>query len=145
MTTAASSCRTYIVYEHALFAQGVRSVLEAQDGVQIVGMEKDIGKALKAVRSLQPDVVLLEEPSLKKTHWPFLQLATTGRVVTLSLDNAFATVYDQRRFVASDAAELAKAIRGNGNRKPQQVLATREREGKAKKGSRPAGRRTVGS
>jgi DNA-binding NarL/FixJ family response regulator len=145
MTIAASPCRTYIVYEHALFAQGVRSVLEAQDGVQIVGMEKDIGKALKAVRSLRPEVVLLEEPSLKETHWPFLQLATTGRVVTLSLDHAFATVYDQERFPASDPAELAKAIRGNGKPKPQPVPATGQKEGKTKKGPRPAGRRAVRS
>ena len=145
MTIATSPCRTYIVYQHALFAEGVRSVLEEQNGVQIVGMEKDIGKALKAVRSLRPEVVLLEEPSSKKAQWPFLQLATAGRVVTLSLDHAFATVYDQERFPASDPAELAKAIRGNGKRKPQPVLATRQEEGKAKKGPRPAGRRAVGS
>jgi DNA-binding NarL/FixJ family response regulator len=119
MTIAASPCRTYIVYSHALFAQGVRSVLEKQDGVQIVGMEKNIGKALKAVRSLRPEVVLLEEPSANKAQWPFLQLTTTGRVVTLSLDHAFATVYDQRRIPASDPVRLANAIRGTGRRQQE--------------------------
>ena len=137
MTVAAAPCRTYIVYHHALFAQGVRSVLEAQNGVQIVGMEKDIGKALKAVRSLRPEVVLLEELSAKKAQWPFLQLATAGRVVTLSLDHAFATVYDQRRIPASDPIRLAKAIRGTDKGKPSQVPTPGLQQGKAAKGSRP--------
>jgi hypothetical protein len=138
MTVAGAPCRTYIVYHHALFAQGVRSVLEKQNGAQIVGMEKDIGKALKAVRSLRPEVVLLEEPSANKAQWPFLQLATTGRVVTLSLDHAFATVYDQRRIAASNPVRLAKAIRGTDKGKPSQVPTVDPQQGKAAKVSRPA-------
>ena len=93
MATAASPCRTYIVYHSGLFAQGVRSVLEAQNGVQIVGMENDVGKALKAVRSLRPEVILVEEPTEKNAEWPLLKLAGAGRLVTLSLDHGFATVY----------------------------------------------------
>jgi DNA-binding NarL/FixJ family response regulator len=145
MTIAASPCRTYIVYHHALFAQGVRSVLEAQDGVQIVGMEKNIGKALKAVRSLRPEVVLFEEPSASKAQWPFLQLATNGRVVTLSLDHAFATVYDQCRIPASDPADLAKAIRGGGKRKQFAVQKPRSQSGTAAKATQPARRRRTDS
>jgi len=107
-------CRAYIVYRHALFALGVRSVLEKESGVQIVGMEENIGRALKAVRSLQPEVVIVEEPTEKNAQWPFLKLAAAARVVTLSLDHAFATVYDQRRIPASDPAELIRAIQGGG-------------------------------
>ena len=121
MTIAASPCRTYIVYQHALFAQGVLSVLEKQNGVQIVGMESDVGKALKAVRSLRPEVLLVEEPTKENAQWPLLQLAAAGRVVTLSLDHGFATVYDQHRIPASDPAELVKAILGVRKGKQSQV------------------------
>ena len=117
MVTAVSPCRAYIVYRNQLFAKGVRSVLEAKSAVQIVGMEEDIGKALKAVRSLRPDVVLLEEPSEKEARWPFLKLAAVARVVTLSLDHGFATVYDQHRVPAFDPAELIRAIRGGGRQR----------------------------
>ena len=141
MTIAASPCRTYVVYSHALFAQGVRSLLEKQNGVQIVGMEKDIGKALKAVRSLRPEVLLLEEPSANKAQWPFLKLATTGRVVTLSLDHTFATVYDQRRIPASDPVRLAKAIRGTLKRKQSKGPTPDPQQGKAAMGSRGAATR----
>jgi DNA-binding NarL/FixJ family response regulator len=119
MMIAAAPCRTYIVYHHGLFAQGVRSVLEAQRAVQVVGMESDVGKALKAVQSLQPEVIILEECTGK--HQPmrlgaFLLGATGGRVVTLSLDHDAATVYQRNRMAATDPANLVQAIQGVGKR-----------------------------
>jgi DNA-binding NarL/FixJ family response regulator len=113
MMTAASPCRTYIVYHHGLFAQGVRSVLEARRAVQIVGMESDVARALKAVHTLKPEVMIVEESTGK--HQPmhlgaFLYSATGGRVVTLSLDYDSATVYQRNRMAATDHADLVKAI-----------------------------------
>jgi DNA-binding NarL/FixJ family response regulator len=119
ITAASSPCRMYIVYNHGLFAQGVRSILEKQSGVQIVGMESNGAKALKAVRSLRPEVILVEEPTKNDARWPFLQLAVAGRVVTLSLEHPFATVHDQHRIPASDPADLVKAIRGARSREQQ--------------------------
>jgi chemotaxis response regulator CheB len=117
MMTASSPCRTYIVYHHGLFAQGVRSVLDKQSGVQIVGMESDVGKALKAAHSLKPEVIILEECTGK--HQPmrlgaFLHSAAGGRVVTLSLDHESATVYQRNHMAATDSADLVKAIQGVG-------------------------------
>lgn len=114
----ATPCRTYIVYHSGLFAQGVRSVLEQDNSVQIVGMERNVAKALTAVRSLHPDVILVEEPTEHWGKWPFLQLAAAGRIVTLSLDHAYATVYDQHRIAATDPADLVKAIRGAASTHP---------------------------
>ena len=48
---------------------------------------------------------------------PFLAGATAGRVVTLSLDHGFATVYNRRRVTATGPADLVKAIRGVGKSK----------------------------
>ncbi len=109
-----SPCRTYIVYRHELFAQGVRSVLAQQSGVQILGMENDVARAIKAVRALRPEVILVEEPTEHWGKWPFLQLAAAGRIVTLSLDHEFATIYDEHRIAAADPADLVKAITGVG-------------------------------
>ena len=144
MMTAASPCRTYIVYHHGLFAQGVRSILETRRAVKIVGMESDVGKALEAVRSLQPEVIIVEECTGK--HQPmrlgaFLHSATGGRVVTLSLDHDSATVYQRNRMAATDPADLVKAIQGVGKRKKSQVAAPDTKRGKAAKGTRPAAAR----
>ena len=120
MSAAPSSpCRTYIVYHHGLFAQGVRSVLENRRAVQIVGMERDVARALKAVQSLQPEVIIVEESTGK--HQPmrlgaFLNGSTGCRVVTLSLNHEFATVYNRNRMAATDPVDLVKAIQGVGKR-----------------------------
>lgn len=115
MINADPPCRTYIVYENGLFAQGVRNVLEEQCGVKVVGMESDMAKALKAVRSLQPEVIVVEECTgahQRMRLGALLHSATAGRVVTLSLDHAFATVYQRNRIPATDLSELVGAIKG---------------------------------
>lgn len=117
MMIATSPCRAYIVYHHGLFAQGVRSVLEARGAVEVVGMESDVGKALKAVQSLQPEVIIVEECTGKHQGMrlgAFLRSATGGRVVTLSLDHDSATVYQCNRITATDLGELVRAIQGVG-------------------------------
>jgi len=130
MTHAAAPCRTYIVYHHGLFAQGVRSVLEAQGGLEIVGMESDVGKALKAVQSLQPEVIIVEECT--GTHQrmrlgAMMHSASAGRVVTLSLDHEFATVYQRNRMAAVDSADLVRVIQGVGK---QHIPGPDQRPGK---------------
>lgn len=113
-------CRTYIVYRHALFFRGVRSILEDRRSVQIVGTESDFDKALKAVRSLQPEVIIVEEPT--RTHQSmrlgaFLHAAGASRIVTLSLDHSFATVYERSRVAAAEPSDLVEAILGTGKQR----------------------------
>ena len=115
MINADPPCRTYIVYENGLFAQGVRSVLEEQCAVKVVGMESDVAKALKAVRSLQPEVIIVEECTgahQRMRLGALLHSAAAGRVVTLSLDHAFATVYQRNRIPATDLGELVRVVKG---------------------------------
>jgi DNA-binding NarL/FixJ family response regulator len=115
MLMPASPCRTYIVYQHGLFAEGLRSVLEHESPAEVVGMERDLAKALAAVAALQPEVVIVEESDEagQPTHpEAFLETAGVDRVVALSLDHGFATVYDRHRLSAPDPAALIKAIQG---------------------------------
>ena len=50
--------RVFIVDDHELFRSGVRS--ELRDDLEIVGDAGTVGEAIAAIRSLQPDVVLLD-------------------------------------------------------------------------------------
>jgi DNA-binding NarL/FixJ family response regulator len=50
--------RVFIVDDHELFRSGVRS--ELQDEIEIVGDAGTVGEAIAAIRSLRPDVVLLD-------------------------------------------------------------------------------------
>jgi len=113
-------CRTYILYHHALFAHGVRSLLEKEHSVQIVGMESDMARAVKAVSSLHPEVILVEESGDLGETWPFFELAAAGRIVTFSIDHGYATVYNHHRSLASEPADLVQAIRGARARETRQ-------------------------
>ena len=111
----AAKCRIYIIFHHALFAQGIRSLLRGRRTIQIVGMESDQGKAMEAVRSLRPEVIIVEEsdagvqsPSLEA----ILRRHPTGRVVALDLDHNYATVYDRHQVTTAQPADLINAIRG---------------------------------
>ena len=94
-------------------------------------------------------VVIVEESTGKNQPMrlgAFLNGSTGCRVVTLSLNHEFATVYHRNRMAATDPAELVKAIRGNGKRKQSQVAGPYPQQGKVAKATRPAaGRRSMTS
>jgi DNA-binding NarL/FixJ family response regulator len=49
-----------IVDDHPLFLQGLRRVLETEDGIRVIGAATDGEEALELARQLLPDVVLLD-------------------------------------------------------------------------------------
>ncbi len=107
--------KIYILFRHALFAQGIRSLLHGRRAIQVVGMESDPAKALEAVGALRPEVVIVEESDAgiqSPTLGAILERHPAGRVVALDLDHNFATVYDRHRIITTQPADLVKAIRG---------------------------------
>lgn len=128
-------CRIYIVYHHALFAQGIRSLLRGRPAMRVIGMQSDVGKAVEAVDGLRPEVIIVEESDAgvqSPTLGAILERHPTGRVVTLDLDHNFATVYDRHRVITTQPAHLVKAIRGEfrdrGNPRPGRAArASRQR------------------
>lgn len=49
-----------IVDDHALFRQGLRHILELEGGFTVVGEASDGSEAVQIVRTLQPDIVLMD-------------------------------------------------------------------------------------
>ena len=89
--------RVFICEDHALFREGVRAILRAQPGLEVVGEASNGRDALQRVRQLRPDVVLmdLELPELSG-------LEATRRVVESGVGARVLvlTLYDEEEIVA---------------------------------------------
>lgn len=55
-----SEIRVLLADDHSLFREGLRSLLEDQDDIQIIGEAEDGLEAIKLVSKLQPTVVLMD-------------------------------------------------------------------------------------
>ncbi|MCA9739736.1 MAG: response regulator transcription factor [Gemmatimonadota bacterium] len=52
--------RVLLADDHAMFRAGLKALLEAESGIQVVGEAADGDAAIDAVRSLRPDVVIMD-------------------------------------------------------------------------------------
>jgi DNA-binding NarL/FixJ family response regulator len=52
--------RVLLVDDHAVVREGLRTFLELQDGIEVVGEAEDGDEALAAVERLEPDVILMD-------------------------------------------------------------------------------------
>jgi DNA-binding NarL/FixJ family response regulator len=57
---ASHAISVLIVDDHPLFRDGLQKALELEDDIVVLGQSKDGEEALKAARTLRPDVVLLD-------------------------------------------------------------------------------------
>ena len=134
MPSTRTVTKVHIIFNHALFGQGVRSLLRGRRAIKIVGMGKDEAESLKAMDALHPEVIIIEErnggigPSTLGT---ILQRPGAGRVVALNIDHNHATVYDRRPFVITNSEDLVDAIR-TGRGALESTCLARGRVGTAK-------------
>jgi len=101
------SRRVLIASSHALFGQGLRSLLRERKeaDVEIVGMVSNLEEALQALDRLNPDLIIVDYDDKKLNRDEFLARFVEGekklRVVLLSLQSAQeAIVYDRRTMAA---------------------------------------------
>jgi len=104
--------RVLIASSHALFGQGLRSLLEKQQqgNVEIVGLVSNLEEAIQALEKEEPDLVIVDYDDRSLNRDEFLAHFVEGekklRVVLLSLqgsDNAL--IYDRRTLAASQIDE----------------------------------------
>ena len=83
--------RVLVVDDHAILRDGIRSLLESQDDILVVGEAGDGSEALEATGTLLPDIVLMAGYVLKRS----------GRREML---NAIRQVHEQGIFLSGDIA-----------------------------------------
>ena len=114
--------RVVIADDHAVVRTGLKMVLDAEEGIEVVAEAGDVEAALRAVRAYHPDVLVLDlnmpgEPSLQAIP-RFLEQAPETAIVVLTMqqDPAFAREAlrsGARGYVLKEAAdaELVQAVR----------------------------------
>ena len=101
--------RVLIASNHALFGQGLRSLLQERkrSDVEIVGIVSNLEETLRALDRLDPDLILVDYDDESLNREEFLTRFVEGekklRVVLLSLQSAQqAIVYDRRTMAAAE-------------------------------------------
>jgi len=90
-TDAATVVRIVLADDHAIVRRGVRMVLEAHDGFEVVAEAGDVGAALRKVRGYKPDVLVLDVsmpggPSLAAIP-SFLEASPATAIVVLTMED----------------------------------------------------------
>ncbi|MGC1363901.1 MAG: response regulator transcription factor [Silvibacterium sp.] len=57
---AGKPCRILIADDHAMFREGLRRLLEAEPGFEVIGEAEGAEEAIHAARDLDPDIILLD-------------------------------------------------------------------------------------
>jgi two-component system response regulator NreC len=118
----AETIRVVIADDHAVVRSGLRMVLDAEDGIEVVAEAGEVDAASRAVRAYHPHVLVLDlnmpgEPSLEAIPRFVEQMPETAIVVlTMQQDPAFAREAlraGARGYVLKEAAdaELVQAVR----------------------------------
>jgi YesN/AraC family two-component response regulator len=58
--------RVLVVDDQQLMREGIASLLRIQDGIEIIGTAANGQEALEQAMSLQPDVILMDVPSMTR-------------------------------------------------------------------------------
>lgn len=117
-----SSVRVLLVDDHALVRAGLRALIQAFDGFEVVAEAGDGREAMRLARQLEPDVVVMDltMPGLNGLDATvrILQEVKTTQVVVLSMHTAENYVLEALRagaagYVVKDAAvdDLERALR----------------------------------
>lgn len=102
--------RVFILCATCLFAKGLECLLKDRGEVELVGVSSTGPKALARIRSLQPDVVIVEagkrmpEPCLLVRR--LLREQPQVRVVQVSLKDCNGTLYTGSRFIMVQPQDL---------------------------------------
>ena len=123
-TSTSTSTRIFMLSSQPLFSQGVESLLRGKAGLEIVGREADPTKAVAWIRTLKPDVVIVDSKDLASA--PFSLVACllkedeNVRIIALSLENQTIRVYhgEQRHALTVDdlIAAIAEDAHSQANR-----------------------------
>jgi len=106
--------RVFILSSHPLLSQGVESLLRQETGLDIVGRETDVDKAIGRIKELQPDVVIVDGSNpacdLTPAVLRILREGVGAKVIGLNLQDNTMCIYRGEQRVVKEVKDLVEAI-----------------------------------
>lgn len=112
----ARSCRVLIVFDTPLFAAGLKSLLDAEEGMEVRSCDAAAFKGAQTLSTFRPDVLIAEDNlSLSREHSEYAY-HNVPTVIRLSLHNRSMRVCRWQQIRSAGTRDLLRAIR---SRRPQ--------------------------
>ena len=106
--------RIFMFSTHPLFGRGVESLLRRETGLEIVGRETDVDKAMERIKELRPDVVILDsgDPACDPTPavMRILREGVGTKVIGLNLQDNTVCIYRGEQRVVKEVKDLLEAM-----------------------------------
>ena len=92
-----SNIRVLLTDDHTLFRQGIRTLLEAEPDIEVVGEAADAAQAVATARQVRPDVVLMDIGMNGMSSFEATRLIRKERPETRVV---FLSMYDDDEYLA---------------------------------------------
>jgi putative dimethyl sulfoxide reductase chaperone len=111
--------RIFMLSSQLMFSRGMENLLGGQANVEIIGHESDVTLALKRIRELQPDAVIIDSKDLisasSRVVASILKEAPGAKVISLNLTNDQIRVYHGEQRTARCVDDLLEVIEQDGS------------------------------
>ena len=109
-----STVSVFVISDHLMFAHGLESLISRDLQLELIGQEKNIDKAIILVKSLQPDVVIIDSSSSKEENYVhlnrLLQARPALKVIDLSLNDNNLHIYHSTQKMVESLDDLKSAL-----------------------------------
>lgn len=106
--------RIVIISRQRLLAEGIKSLLGRDPAIRVRTVDPETTRGFDPIRSLRPDVILMETGDAGVLLGPLAHLSREGtlpRLIIVAIDQNMVIVYDGHRLPAADPADILSAIR----------------------------------
>jgi len=105
----------FICSNRSLFSEGIKTLLDEQPDLVVTGWECDPDRALRRIREIQPDVVLLVNSGNKRSCIDgkgLLQAGVKAVIVELNLNDSRVVVYRGELQTVEGVGDLVRVVEG---------------------------------
>lgn len=106
--------RVFIYSTRSLFSQGIKTLLDAEPELDVIGWETDAEEAAGRIEQMKPDAILVitrdSSSGLSSDEQLFLRAGGKVKIIELNVENSNVRVYCGEQLTITEVGELVNAI-----------------------------------